>query len=198
MHGGTTIKSLYMFPEPYRTQFPQLVLPINSQLTTLRAPEVPSKLADQFTAHRERHSSVLAVSCLCHRHQVNETTNKCLFAKQNGRKCSLCGLILTSHYPNIICAIRSRFRLLQTYTLCLASKPGTSKLKAEVLSTEPLRCWRPIWWLSWFCNGFHGLLCCLVSTACACVCEAALRTAITVLWQGDVTAVIANFVVITQ
>jgi hypothetical protein len=33
--------SLWLFPEPDRTQFPQLVLPINSQLTTLRAPEVP-------------------------------------------------------------------------------------------------------------------------------------------------------------
>ena len=31
-----------VFPEPDRTPFPQLVLPLNSQLTTLRAPEVPS------------------------------------------------------------------------------------------------------------------------------------------------------------
>jgi len=37
-----TRSSLCVFPEPDRTQFPQLVLPINSQLVTLRSPEVPS------------------------------------------------------------------------------------------------------------------------------------------------------------
>ena len=89
-----------MFPEPDRTQFPQLVLPINSQLTTLRAPEVQSQLAGQFTTHRQRHSSVPAVSCLCHGHQANETTNKCLSAKQKGTKCSVCGVILTRHDPH--------------------------------------------------------------------------------------------------
>ena len=78
-----------VFPEPDRTQFPQLVLPINSQLTTLRAPEFPSQLAGQFTAHRQRHSSVPAVSCLCH-----ETKNKYLFAKQNVSKCSVQSVLL--------------------------------------------------------------------------------------------------------
>jgi len=37
-----TRSSPCVFPKPDRTQFPQLVLPLNSQLTTLRAPEVPS------------------------------------------------------------------------------------------------------------------------------------------------------------
>lgn len=85
-----TRPSLCVSPEPARTQFPQLVLPVNSQLTTLRAPEVPPQLAGQFSTPRQRHGAVPAVSCLCHRYQANETANKCWFAQQNGTKCSVC------------------------------------------------------------------------------------------------------------
>jgi hypothetical protein len=82
------------FRNPTEPSFPELVLPINSQLTTVRASQVPSQLTGQFTAHRQRHSSVLAVSCLCHRHQVNETTDKCLSAKQKGTKGSVQSVLL--------------------------------------------------------------------------------------------------------
>ena len=94
-----TRSSLCVFPEPDGTQFLPLVLPINSQIATLRAPEVQSQLAGLFTTHRQRHSSVPAVGCLCHGHHANETTNKCLSAKQKGTKYSVCGVILTRHDP---------------------------------------------------------------------------------------------------
>ena len=56
------VKSVCLSPEPDGTQFPQLILPVNSQLTTLRAPEVPSQLAGQFSTPRQCHSAVLAVT----------------------------------------------------------------------------------------------------------------------------------------
>ena len=86
--------SLCVFPEPDGTQFLPLVLPINSQIATLRAPEVQSQLAGLFTTHRQRHSSVPAVGCLCHGHHANETTSKCLSAKQKGTKRSVQSVLL--------------------------------------------------------------------------------------------------------
>jgi hypothetical protein len=74
--GSSPIRSsLCAFLEPDRTQFPHLILPVNSQLTTLRAPDV----SRNSLVNSQRHSFVPAVSCLCHGLQANETTNKCWF-----------------------------------------------------------------------------------------------------------------------